>query len=255
MIKICEKCKQSFNDRPIINGIKKNLNKRKLCIVCQPLLIHHKSTDKTKLCIGGCQRILPQTITHFQRKGVYFSSFCNDCNNKYQNNKNIERKLKALEIYGDNKCQICGYHECLASLIFHHLNPKEKENTIRKISLKKLKNEIKKCLLVCGNCHEEIHAGLHPNILIFVYSENNISKGTVKCRIKHKQEYVNYCGGKCIKCGYNTCLRALDFHHRNPNEKEFSIREQRTKNIQEIKLELDKCDLLCRNCHKEIHSN
>lgn len=72
-------------------------------------------------------------------------------------------------------------------------------------------------------------------------------------RKRMKLKAVEYLGGSCKMCGYNKCVSALDFHHRNPNEKEFSIgREIHSWEL--VVKELDKCDLLCANCHREIHS-
>ena len=70
-----------------------------------------------------------------------------------------------------------------------------------------------------------------------------------------KQLLVDYKGGACENCGYRRCLAALDFHHRAKDEKEFKISQVRKKNLQKIFLELDKCDLLCSNCHREKHYN
>lgn len=64
---------------------------------------------------------------------------------------------------------------------------------------------------------------------------------------------VTYKGGKCERCGYNKSMRALEFHHINPSEKDFGISDILTKNIQSLKDEVDKCMLLCSNCHAEIH--
>lgn len=73
-----------------------------------------------------------------------------------------------------------------------------------------------------------------------------------------KQKCVDYKGGCCEVCGYKKCLRSLVFHHKNPLEKDFAIGESRpgfkkVRNFEEIKSELDKCQLLCGNCHNEIH--
>jgi len=58
------------------------------------------------------------------------------------------------------KCQICGYNKCLAALHFHHKNPSEKKYSISQcidyISTKTVREEVKKCILVCANCHAEI---------------------------------------------------------------------------------------------------
>lgn len=75
-------------------------------------------------------------------------------------------------------------------------------------------------------------------------------------RHKVKQELVEYKGGKCCICGYNKCLGALDFHHVNPNEKDFAISDSNIyKNMDKLKQEVDKCILVCSNCHREIHYN
>ena len=69
-----------------------------------------------------------------------------------------------------------------------------------------------------------------------------------------KKQAVNLLGGKCSICGYNKCIDALEFHHKNPNEKEFKIGSGNTMSWKEYKNEVSKCMLVCSNCHKEIHS-
>lgn len=67
-------------------------------------------------------------------------------------------KLKALDYMG-GKCQICGYNKCTKALVFHHLNPEEKEFNVSRAnkSWERIKKELEKCILVCSNCHAEIH--------------------------------------------------------------------------------------------------
>lgn len=73
-------------------------------------------------------------------------------------------------------------------------------------------------------------------------------------RRKLKDMAIEYKGGKCEKCGYNKCNGALEFHHLNPEEKDFSISTSgTTKSFERIKKEIDKCILVCANCHREIH--
>lgn len=57
----------------------------------------------------------------------------------------------------------------------------------------------------------------------------------------------------CAICGYNKCDNALDFHHANPKDKKFNVnlRHAKDKNLVE---EMQKCILLCSNCHREIHT-
>lgn len=74
------------------------------------------------------------------------------------------KKIKALIVeYKGGKCAICGYDRCLEALELHHLNETIKEFGISDgctRSLDRAKEESDKCILVCANCHREIHAGL-----------------------------------------------------------------------------------------------
>lgn len=84
-----------------------------------------------------------------------------------------------------------------------------------------------------------------------------------KCRVeavqrrrdKIKELAIQYKGGKCCICGYNKYKGALDFHHLDPNEKDFGIGSKGyTRGWESIKKELDKCILVCSNCHRELHA-
>jgi predicted HNH restriction endonuclease len=70
---------------------------------------------------------------------------------------------------------------------------------------------------------------------------------------KRKIEAVEYMGGKCKECGYNKYLGALEFHHLDPSTKEANWNKIRLWEWSKIKNELDKCVLLCANCHREAH--
>jgi len=70
-----------------------------------------------------------------------------------------------------------------------------------------------------------------------------------------KQKAIEYKGGKCICCEYNKCVSALEFHHIDPSKKDFNLGSKgKTRSWEKIKIELDKCVLLCANCHREVHS-
>ena len=64
------------------------------------------------------------------------------------------------------KCVVCNYDKCQNALHFHHINPKTKNFTVsdafsrRGYTEEEVQAEIKKCILVCANCHAEIHSGL-----------------------------------------------------------------------------------------------
>jgi hypothetical protein len=73
--------------------------------------------------------------------------------------------------------------------------------------------------------------------------------------LKRKYEIILTRGGKCELCGYDKNITALEFHHKNPDEKEFQIdvRHFSNSSLETLQKELDKCILLCANCHREIH--
>jgi len=68
-----------------------------------------------------------------------------------------------------------------------------------------------------------------------------------------KRELVKAAGGKCIRCEYDRCIDALVFHHRNPAEKDGGLSNWK-KSLRQGLEEIKKCDLLCANCHAEIHA-
>jgi DNA-binding transcriptional regulator GbsR (MarR family) len=78
------------------------------------------------------------------------------------------------------------------------------------------------------------------------------SQSVILWRKRVKKKLIEYKGGKCEICGYNKCERALQFHHKNPMEKDFSI-SGRSLSFDRLKEEVDKCMLVCSNCHCEIH--
>lgn len=81
------------------------------------------------------------------------------------------------------------------------------------------------------------------------------SKAVSEHRRRTKERIVYYLGGKCILCGYNKCNRALHAHHVDPTRKEFGIAKKgTTRSWKKLRKELDKCVLVCANCHSEIHS-
>ncbi|MGE5279352.1 MAG: hypothetical protein ACM3L6_01225 [Deltaproteobacteria bacterium] len=76
-----------------------------------------------------------------------------------------------------------------------------------------------------------------------------------KRRKKMREMAIKYKGGCCQNCGYDTCGDALEFHHRDSSRKDFSISAKGyTRSWAKVKEELEKCVLLCANCHREVHA-
>lgn len=68
-----------------------------------------------------------------------------------------------------------------------------------------------------------------------------------------KQKAIEYKGSKCCICSYDRCNAALEFHHKDPSQKDFQLAAGRLKKFENSRAELDKCVLVCSNCHREIH--
>jgi hypothetical protein len=109
--------------------------------------------------------------------------------------------------------------------------------------------ELEKCLLLCANCHRERHAA-H----VLARGIGREVHPVVKWRRALKQRAVRELGGRCERCGYSRVTAVLEFHHRDRRTKEFSIAHDGIpRSWERVKNELQKCALLCANCHRETH--
>jgi hypothetical protein len=69
-----------------------------------------------------------------------------------------------------------------------------------------------------------------------------------------KAKAIAYLGGQCFDCGLASHQDLYDFHHRDPKEKKYSWTKLRLRSWSSVTEELDKCDLLCANCHRMRHA-
>lgn len=83
-----------------------------------------------------------------------------------------------------------------------------------------------------------------------------IKKAVSKRRKKIRDMAVEYKGGKCMICGYSKCHEALEFHHTDSTKKDFGVSQDGlTRSWERVMRELDKCIMVCANCHRELHVN
>ena len=103
---------------------------------------------------------------------------------------------------------------------------------------------------ICGNVFTPLTASANNRKCCYecVPDGETLTRGLMLSLIKKRR------GGKCEVCGYDRCIKALEFHHLDPNEKEFTISNERIK-IKEAIEESTKCVMLCANCHREVHDN
>lgn len=131
-------------------------------------------------------------------------------------------------------------------------------------SCKVCKTVIKTSLIYCDNCKQFLKKKsycLKHNADFKSYGRQKrcskcMSERVMARRTRIKEMAVEYKGGCCEICGYRKCLAALDFHHLEPEHKDFSISKYgHCRSWQRVKEEVDKCVLVCSNCHREIHFN
>ena len=133
-----------------------------------------------------------------------------------------KKKNRLIRIMGE-KCCICGYDKCNAALEFHHKDPNEKEFTISDnahIALEKAIEEVKKCILVCANCHREIHAGLIDISNIECFNEE-IAKKEIEenNEIKFGKKYFCIDCGEEVKRGVKRCPKCAELANRKVKER------------------------------------
>ena len=98
----------------------------------------------------------------YKRRGNKPSSYCKECTSIQALTRQQNFKKQCLD-YKGGKCLSCGYNNYQGALEFHHLDPNEKDMNVSDLvhfSIKKLKEEIRKCIVLCANCHRMVHAGL-----------------------------------------------------------------------------------------------
>jgi len=125
------------------------------CIVCEKEIYRRPgATSKQNFCSYGCRNKFYSADKSFAWKGGK-KKRDRECDRR----KRKENKLKAIEYCG-GECKHCGYNKCIDAMDFHHLNPEEKDLNIKSLincSWSRIEEELKKCILLCANCHREEH--------------------------------------------------------------------------------------------------
>lgn len=91
------------------------------------------------------------------------------------------------------------------------------------------------------------------SICVYSYITSSCKTCEKKRRERAKKISHNLKLNGCAICGYDKCDAALEFHHVNPEDKKFNITNKKILANQNISTELNKCILLCANCHREAH--
>jgi len=159
----CTNCDTIFQRRP--RDIEKSNTGRFFCSRSCAATYNNKLNPKRI----ARHRICPECLNKFKGQNKYCSAECipkkskEEYKSDHRNNvSNLRKRMKekAISLMG-GECQICKYNKCSRALHFHHINPEEKDfNISLASSWEKAKSELDKCVLLCANCHAEVHDGL-----------------------------------------------------------------------------------------------
>jgi len=160
---------------------------------------------------------------------------------RYKNKTKDHNRTLVQNLKENTPCKICGENRFYC-LDFHHRNPDTKKDTVCNLirhgySTDIVLAEINKCDIICSNCHRKEHTNTYKYLT---------KKARYVLELKQKSS--------CCKCGLSS-PECLDFHHTEDNKADGIGAMLRDKNasLEDIKTEIDKCIILCSNCHREIH--
>jgi len=160
----CIKCGNQFPTSKRINGKRRALSSRRYCLDCSPFGLHNTSQLHVYPRVNNevcCKCSVCGREYKYHRKSGHTLSLCNYC---MQKKRLIKCKTRAIE-YKGGCCTKCGYNKCTEALDFHHVGKKDflisshynrKWETLRK--------ELDKCILLCANCHRELHSSIKNSL-------------------------------------------------------------------------------------------
>ena len=170
---------------------------------------------------------------------------------KYREGIKSRRRRNNEYVYSlKTRCCECGIDDKIC-LDFHHVNGKS--NTVSQLirnatTIEKLQIEISKCEVICGNCHRKRHEPL-------IIEDGSNWRNFGERRIKKRRWFIDFIKlSKCKACSEDDS-RCLEFHHLE--DKRFTIAYLLASghSLDYLKEEIDKCEVLCTNCHRKEHRN
>ena len=150
MFIVCSKCKEEKPKQAFHNNKRRHNGKSAYCISCdKERKKAYLQTEKGREASRKRQEKHRQNNPESVKKATI---------------RNRKKKQDLVDNYKSTGCCICGYNRCLQALDLHHMNPLVKEDTVSNLifssGIERLEEEVKKCVVLCANCHREHHAGL-----------------------------------------------------------------------------------------------
>ncbi len=210
----------------------RSLYRRRFCLKCSPFGAHNTS------------RFAPGSSDEERKRSARARRLRSWV--AYGRERRRKRKRELVAAFG-GACIECGYARTVATLEFHHREAGTKEFSIAEFSgsRERLLAEAAKCDLLCANCHRRRHA---------MIAEHSDPAAAARRRLL-KARAVDALGGRCEGCGTEHVSSIFEFHHRDGKTKDFGISEDGIlRRWEDTARELEKCMLLCANCHREVHA-
>lgn len=283
MLLVCETCGKSFSDREEILGRERHLHGRKHCLECRPFSPRRSPSFVTpreakKLRCEACGNLFSaKQMIGGKVRSLYRRRFCLDCSpfgihntsrrppgsldadtlaahrRKRRSEKAYQKKrrraLKAqLVTQRGSQCSACAYSGPAAAFDFHHRDPAAKQFAISTFggSWEMLLVEAAKCDMLCANCHRLRHAA---------HDLHSTGGAVVDYRRRLKVRAADHMGGRCFGCDREGPAALFDFHHMEAADKSFGIGQDGIpRSWDKVVAELEKCVMLCANCHREVHA-
>jgi hypothetical protein len=163
------------------------------------------------------------------------SVYCKRCNS-FLTIQRQRRFKKACLMYRGEHCENCGGEFNQAAMCFRKREKGVKISTYTGCEelAKHVRAELDTRQVLCMNCERKIYRSKSPSGL--------------------KKACVAHMGGECSLCGYSECFSALEFHHENPTGKSFAVGDRSEKSFERCLPELEKCVMVCANCHATLHA-
>jgi len=161
MARECPKCGNKVPRQIWIDGKNHNCQRRRYCFTCSPFGQHN--TSRLERVGFNREGIRVKTCPVCGREHTQKGDKCPSC---YYTTRRDRVSNKVHSIVGE-ECWICKYNRTRKNLCFHHVDEDKKlfglsSREMTGLSWKRVWPEIKKCVLICANCHGEVHAGIIP---------------------------------------------------------------------------------------------
>lgn len=185
------------------------------------------TNSSKKYCCNNC--------IQDHRKQQVNIKVCEKCGNRFPNRLEVDGKIRNLQ----------RRRYCLKCSPFGSHNTKDLMN-----------NSNSKTHKTCPDCKTEKHYSEYyrrRKTQTSTYCKLCTNKRTVIRQKRNKDKVLEFMGGSCAECGYSKYRGALSLHHKDPTEKDQTLDAFSKRSLEKLKPELEKCVLLCVNCHREAH--